>query len=310
MTTFRSVRWVLVVALLGGACSSILGIEDIHDGPDPSDAEGGENGSGGSSSGKGGVERHLGLERLERRVGHSRQGRLERRLGRHGHRRNRRRRGRRQWRRRHDGRHGRDSRDGRLGDPTVRGRIITTWNQPVPNITVMIGDAEADTNANGEFEIPDVAATYDAKFVLNYDLNGIELTATCISGSPGVTRRCRCTSGLPSRSTNISATPQNLTGTDFTNRKLLLGLGGPEGENNHNVSLPAGIGQSGATWQGPEMTNVTAHALLFEHDANSLPTTYRSYDQIARRALRADAAPRSCSTCRTRPSARGRSPEP
>ena len=52
----------------------------------------------------------------------------------------------------------------------MHGRIVTTWNQPVPNVTVMIGDAQADTNANGEFEIPNVADTYDAKFVLNYDV--------------------------------------------------------------------------------------------------------------------------------------------
>jgi hypothetical protein len=287
MTTFRSVRWVLLVALLGGACSSILGIEDIHDGPDPNDGEGGETGSGGSSSGKGGASGTSGASGASGSAGKGGSSGASGGTdtggtgGDAG-----------------GGGTGGDGTGGTTGgtggggdDPTVHGRIITTWNQPVPNVTVMIGDAEADTNANGEFEIPDVADTYDVKFVLNYDVYGNSRTYAW--AYLGLTRRdpaLQVYNGLPLRSGDIGVTPTGLTGTDFSNRQLNMALGSPDGMNSYEVSLPAGIGSSGATWQGPETTNVTAHGLLFEHDANGQPTVYRSYTQVLGVLSETDAA--------------------
>jgi hypothetical protein len=275
-------RWVLPVALLGGACTSMLGIEDLHEDPKPGEGDNG-GGSGGSSgsSGKGGASGSSGKGGAS---GSSGKGGTSGEAGGGGT----------------DtggsggtsgtsgeaggggtdtGGKGGSSTGGTGGDTTVRGRVITTWNQPIPNVTVMIGEAEADTNADGEFEIPEVADTYDAKFVVNYDAYGSIRTYGW--AYLGLTRRdptLQVYNGLTVRSGDIAVTPQNLTSS--TNRKLALALGSADGENSYSVPLPGGYGQVGATWQGPDTTNVTAHGLLYEQDSNSLPTVYNSYDEV------------------------------
>jgi hypothetical protein len=281
MNSQRLFRWVLPVALLGGACTSMLGIEDLHEGPDPAGEEGGE-GSGGTSGGKGGSSGASGASGASGSAGKGGSSGASGASGASGS--------------TSTGGAGGEGAaggteatggtgtggtggSGGAGDTTVRGRVVTTWNQPIPNVTIMIGEAEADTNADGEFEIPDVADTYDAKFVINYDAYGSIRTYGW--AYLGLTRRdptLQVYNGLTVRSGDIAVTPQNLTSS--TNRKLALALGSDDGENSYDVPLPGGYGQVGATWQGPDTTTVTAHGLLFERDSNSLPTVYNSYDEV------------------------------
>jgi hypothetical protein len=281
MKTIRELRWMLPLVLLGGACSSLIGIEDIYEDPKGDEGEGGENGSGGSNGGSGGTRG--GSSGASGSSGSSGQGGSSGASGSTstggdggdpgtggtsgatgG-----------------NGGDGATGGSGGMGDMTVRGRVITTWMQPVPNVTVMIGDAEAETNADGEFEIPDVAETYDAKFVLNYDVYGSIRTYGWVY--LGLTRReptLQVYNGAAYRSGNIAVTPMNLSSTNFTNQKLAFAIGGPDGNSNHDIPLPNGYAQTSSGWQGPLSTQVTAHALLFDHDANELPTVYKSYDQV------------------------------
>jgi hypothetical protein len=282
MNSQRLFRWVLPVALLGGACTSMLGIEDLHEDPKPGEGDNG-GGSGGSSSGTGGSSGASGSSGKGGASGSSGSsgeaggggtdtggsggsGGSSGEAGGGGT---------------DTGGKGGSSTGGTGGMPdmTVRGRVITTWNQPIPNVPVLIGDAETYTNADGEFEIPDVAETYDAKFVINYDAYGSIRTYGW--AYLGLTRRdptLQVYNGLTVRSGNIAVTPQNLTSS--TNRTLAFALGSDDGETSYSVPLPGGYSQVGATWQGPETTAVTGHGLLYEKGSNSLPTAYYSYDDV------------------------------
>ena len=285
MKSQRLLRWVVPVALLGGACTSILGIEDLHEDPkgDEGDNGGGSGGStsgtGGSSgasgsSGKGGASGSSGSSGSGGTSGEAGGGGTD--TGGSGG---------------TSGEAGGGGTDtggkggsstggtGGMPDMTVRGRVVTTWNQPIPNVPVMIGDVDTYTNADGEFEIPDAPETYDVKFVINYDAYGNMRTYGW--AYLGLTRRdptLQVYNGLTVRSGNVAITPQNLTSS--TNRKLAFAVGSADGESSWDVPLPNGYAQTSAGWQGPETTAVTGHGLLYERGSNSLPTAYYSYEEV------------------------------
>jgi hypothetical protein len=266
MKAFKNLRWLLLpLTLVGAACSTILGIEDIHGDPKPGTGDGGDGngGTGSGTSGTSGASGSVGSGGTSGASGSTGIGGTSGDAGSGG-----------------EGDMGGGGTGG-VPDRTVRGKIVTTWMQPVPNTTVMIGDAQADTDANGEFEIPDVADEYDAKFVLNYDVFGNVRTYGWVY--LGLTRRdptLQVYNGLAARSGNIGIDPNDLTGTAFDNRTLAVALGGPDGASTYSVPLPNGYAQTSAGWQGPSTTQVAAHALLFEHDADDVPTAYRSFDEI------------------------------
>jgi hypothetical protein len=290
MNASKVFRAIVFLVLTSAACSSILGMEDIHEDPKPG-GEGGEGANGGSTGNRGGSAGatnggatnggNAGSSMTGGRAGSTSNGGAssgsagdggEGDMG--------------------GGDSGGSSNGGSAGsggtpDPTVRGKLVSTFLQPIPNTTVFLTDPEsgdtlgqADTDADGEFVIPDVADEYDAKFVLNYEVfNNIYTYAWVYQG---LTRRdptLQVYNGLTRRSGNYSADPNDLTATSFDNLRLAMGIGGPDGLSFTSISLPNGIGQSSIGWQGPATTNVTAHVLLMELDANDIPTAYQSYDQ-------------------------------
>jgi hypothetical protein len=265
MKPLRSFRFLFPLALVGMACSSILGIEDVHEGPKSgSGADGGDNGNGGTSGNRGGTSGTSGNAGSAGNAGNgtggtsgasgtSGTGGAAGDMGGGG-----------------DGNMGGGGTGG-APDGTVRGRVVNQWLQPIPDVLVTIGLADAMTNDDGEFEIPDVAPQYDAAFTLTYTLYGLRVYGWVYQG---LTRRdptLMAEDGLTGREatllTNVNATLDN-------SRAIYLGFGAPSGEAFGISSLAA---YYSASWLGPETTTVTAHMLLWEH-TNNLPTAYRAYD--------------------------------
>ena len=175
----RGTALVAFSALLA-ACSSLLGVEDLNEGPRPGDEEGGSSGAtsgkggtGGSSGGAGGARGgsagstsgsggaaagSAGKAPTGGSAGVNAVGGTAGTMGGSGG----------------------DAGDGMGGDigmagmgeggmggttpadMTVRGRIIDFYRHPVPGVTIDIAGTEVLTNAQGEFVVPDVPATYDA----------------------------------------------------------------------------------------------------------------------------------------------------
>jgi hypothetical protein len=293
MKTSNVLRLIPFLVLMGAGCSSLLGIEDVYEDEKPGGGESGDGGNGGTSGANGGTSGanggssgDAGSAGTAGRGGASGSsngggsggtsgdagGGGEGDVG--------------------GGDSGGSSGSGGSGgtpDPTVRGKLVTTWMQPIPNTTIFLTDpdsgetlGQADTDDDGEFVVEDVPDEYDAKFVVNYPVNNPGDIRTYGWAYLGLTRRdptLQVYGGLPYRSGNYAADPNDLTATSFDNLRLGFGIGGPDGNTATSISLPNGIAQSSSGWQGPATTNVTGHALLMELDVNDIPTAYHSYDQ-------------------------------
>src|SRR4051812_13851976 len=153
----RARRWSPLAALLAlGACNSVLGIEDLHDGPRP--GTGGDDSSGGSQNPTGGKNNPSGGSvRTPRNSPHA--GAHSAPSGAGGN---------------SSGTSGTTGTSGTsgssgtmndggaggeppvVGDPTVRGKVIDFWGQAVPNIAVQVGDQTTTTDAAGKFTVQDV----------------------------------------------------------------------------------------------------------------------------------------------------------
>jgi hypothetical protein len=259
MKALRDLRWLLLLALTGAACSSILGIEDIHRDPKSGTGDGGD-GNGGTGGGKGGTSGTSGSTGKGGTSGTSGStgvGGTSGDAGGGG-----------------DGDTGGTGTGGSggAGDDTVRGKVVSHWRQPIPNVLVTIGAADALTDANGEFEIPDVAPQYDAAFTLTFDFNG-----TMVYGwvYQGLTRRdptLMAINGLTARSGTLDMTFNNLV-VDNT-RKFTVAAGGPS--DTYWEGITSSPLSRTVNWLGPATTTATVHGLLWEHTSD-LPTVYRSH---------------------------------
>jgi hypothetical protein len=163
------------------------------------------------------------------------------------------------------------------GGTTVTGHVIDYWGHPVPNVPVQIGDTLASTNAQGVFVAGGVPALYDATLVIDYSDSG----SRHIYGwaYQGLTRRdptLQVYSGLVQRSANIVITPSNAVLN--STRALTVALGGPDGSDEFTGVEANGV-QTTTDWRGPASTQERAHGLLWQFDAASqLPTSYVGYD--------------------------------
>jgi hypothetical protein len=288
---------VVVFATFGAACSAIIGIEDVHEGPDPAAAgadggsvsgssgsssggkggggvsgkggaagsagtagtTGGSGGKGGSSAGSSGSSGSAGSAGAASGSG----GTL---TGAGG-----------------SGAEGGEDTGGSGGstpvDTTVRGRVVSYYLQPIDNVQVMIGDAAVETDEDGEFEIPDVPEEYDLKLVVTYLRNTFPASYGWVY--EGLTRRdptLQVYGGLDDRSGDIIVTPQNAV--VGSTRELRVALGSLYGSTQHGISSAAGL-ETSTWWNGPESAPGTAHGLIWEMNEDELPTSYAAYNSTA-----------------------------
>lgn len=259
-------RLTSVLWLLGlGACTSILGIDDLHDGPRPS--SGGETTSGATSNGDAGEDNagNVGGKASTAGTANNVGGVAAGDAGAAGA--------------------GEVVTPGGAGqggapdpgDPTVRGRVIDFWGHPVPSIPVQIGDVLGNTDSDGEFVFEDVPATYDVSFVFDHPGFPAQSDAWVYQG---LTRRdptLQMYSGATERSgdVDIILAPEP---TVLDTQTIWVAVGGPDGATVFDRVPAAGDTGLYADWSGPATAQQTAHGLLWQTNAAGLPTSYLAYD--------------------------------
>lgn len=268
----RSMRLSPLVWLLAlGACTSVLGIEDLQEGPRPGSggepAMGGKGGggraNGGSSSPAGGaVDPAAGQGNVPSGGAGGAIG-----IGGAGN---------------DAGGSGAPGDAGAAGqgiipdDPTVRGHLIDAYGHKLPNVPVQIGDTLVSTDQDGAFVIPNVAANYDVSLAIEYEQGGGLRTYGWVF--QGLTRRdptLQVRRGLPVRYGDIVVTPKNAKLA--AGQTISVAVGGPDGNSQLDDVGINGV-ETSAAWEGAGTTQATAHGLHFQRDVNELPTSYLSYN--------------------------------
>jgi hypothetical protein len=267
----RALRYSSLVWLVGiGACTSVLGIEDLHDGPRPGsggDGSGATDNTGGTSTtagksnagGKtntGGSSNPGGTDNSSAGIGNEPSGGDTGIAG-----------------------IGNDAGAGGAGPASsaVHGHVIDFWGHGVPNIPVQIGDTLGSTDDKGDFVFDSVPATYDVSMVYDHPNFPAQSDAWVYQG---LTRRdptLQMYAGAAKRSGNvdINFVPKP---TLAANQTIWVDIGGVDG-----ATLYYDIGVDGyqgtyAEWFGPATAQQTAHGLMWQKNAASLPTSYLAYD--------------------------------
>jgi len=253
--------------LLGlGACTSVLGIDDLHDGPRPgsggdentaatgndagqSNATAGKTNNGGKT-GNGGTLGESGAGNPMAGTGNEPSG----------------------------GTGAEGGEGGALNpeDPTVRGHLIDIWGHELADVPVQIGDTLTTTDANGAFVIENVPAIYDVSFDIEFDLNIQHRSFGWVY--QGLTRRdptLQAKWGLPLRSGQAEFAAPGVTFA--ADEKISLTIGGVDG--NTDTTLSEGGYTPYGYWEGNEPTSSgVAHALYWHYDHDTeLPTAYYGY---------------------------------
>ena len=260
---------VFVLAL--AACSSLLGIEELHEGPAPDGASGADNGDSGSggrsASGSGGDTKPQGGSSPT--AGSSGRG--------HG-----------------GAAAGGVSVAGTAGDATgdagaagapvtnsaVHGHVVDFWGHQLSGVPVEIGGTLVTTDDHGAFTIEGVAAEYDASLVVEFPDNYDGQVYGWVY--QGLTRRdptLQVYAGLEAQSGNVSITPTHADATLTAGRTQSFSFGGPDGNWEFTEVGAQGYGQTSVGWHGPVKTQQTVHGLIFAQDPTTdLPTGYAAYD--------------------------------
>ena len=266
--TSRARRFYPVLGLLGlGACTSVLGIEDLHEEPRPgtggdtgtagtSNNDGGKNNAGGKNGG--GTTGNAGSANPDAGAGNGPMG------GTAG-----------------TGTSGSMNNDAGAagavdpGDPTVRGHVIDIWGHKLADVPVQIGDTQTSTDANGAFVIPDVPSTYEVSLDIEYQQYDSPRSIGWVY--QGLTRRdptLQVRTGLPLRSGTVGLAAPGVT--EGNDEQISLAFGGVDG------TTDTTLGFTGSTlsgyWQGTDTSSQTAHALYWHYDHDTeLPTDYYGY---------------------------------
>jgi len=239
-----------------GACTSVLGIEDLHEGSRPGSGGDGNDAGTGNDAGKnnaagksnGGGNTAMGGAANASGAGNPSAG-----VGNEA------------------------GAAGALnpGGSTVKGHVIDFWGHSVPNIPVQIADTLGSTDEKGDFVFDDVADQYDVSLVFDHpdedqsdawvyqDLTRRDPTLQIYTGS-----------AEHSGNTEISFTP---TPTLVAGQTIWVAMGGADGNNVYDDISASGLSPY-AYWYGPSTTQQTAHGLYWQHDASGLPTSYLAYD--------------------------------
>ena len=298
----RRERGTLLVAFgaLLSACTSLIGVEDLHDGRRPGDEEGGNSGTtsgkggaggtdggrggsasgaSGASSGRGGSGGSAGTSDDGGEAGVGDEGGTPGTSGGAGG----------------DGGENVGGETGLAGTTgeagtgeggtggtstvgaTVRGKIIDFYRHPVSGITVEVNGTEVLTNAQGEFVVDDVAETYDVSFVVEWSSLRPEINGWVFQG---LTRRDPTLQVY--RALNEYGMPTNLLpegGAPTDTQNLTVAVGSQHGTFQWDHIPAAGTNPARFYWSGVTATAATAHGLMWTYDdATDLPTEYVSYD--------------------------------
>jgi hypothetical protein len=251
-STARVIPWACSFALLA-ACNAIVGIDGVHEGPRP--GAGGAKAEGGGTAERGGDGNVVpeGGSDAEPMGGSSA-------LGGEGP--------------------SPSAGDGSGGAPEpatgrVSGHVIDFWRHPLSNIPVQIGDTLVTTDKNGAFTVEDVPATYDVSMVYTYT-SAFQVAAWAYLG---LTRRdptLQMYVGSERRSGDLDITfvPKPTLGA---NQKIAVAIGGVDGANTYDPVSVNGTSEF-PDWYGPATASQTGHGLLWQTNAQKLPTSYVAYD--------------------------------
>ncbi len=267
----RSLRWSPLAALIIlGACTSVLGIEDLHDGPRPDNATGGaDNTTGGKNTGgkngtSGGSNTTSGVGN-EGGAGSGTAGSSTGGNGTAGT---------------YTAGTGNDAGAGSApAEGTVHGKVIDTWGAPLANIPLQIGEAVATSNAQGEFTFDNVPAHYDVSFKIS-------------GGNPnrdygwvyqGLSRRDPTLQAYDARQEYEAPIVVKTTGvgTPGPTDTITAAFGTPSGRTQEPDVDPTYTGGQTVSvgWLGATSSTGTAHALLWSKTSasNPVPTKYKAY---------------------------------
>jgi len=173
---------------------------------------------------------------------------------------------------------------GTAGGPTtgtgVHGHVIDFWGHALSGVPVEIGGKVATTDKLGAFTIDNVAAEYDASLVVQFPDNYDGQIYGWVY--QGLTRRdptLQVLAGLTMQSGNVSITPSHAETTLTDGRTQSISFGGPDGVYAFTDVDAPGYAQTSVDWRGPPLTQETVHGLIFAEDPTShLPTGYYAYD--------------------------------
>jgi len=262
----RSLRYSSVAWLVGlGACTSVLGIEDLHEGPRPGaggdantagssnpgagkNGTGGSNGNAGSSNPNGGSNNpNGGTVNPGAGAGNEPTGGTA------------------------DG--------GAGGEPVegpVHGTVIDFWGKGLSNITVKIGDQTVATDKDGKFTSEAVPAEYDASLTISRESGG-KIYAWVYQG---LTRRDPTLQVYQAREDRYTQGYVYVSDATLGENDTIGGtIGTADGTTEKkNLSVASGGNYFAPNWQGPATTNGTIHALQWTvNQSNELPSAYKTY---------------------------------
>lgn len=261
MSRLSLTAWASTVSLVA-ACNAIVGIDDVYEGPRP--GAGGEQAEGGAKTG-GGAKAEGGSDDTPPQGGSDAEpmGGASA-LGGEGPTPN--------------------AGNGSGGAPhsttgPVTGRVIDFWRHPLPGISVQIGDELLTTDANGAFTTEeDVPETYDVSMVYTYE-SAFQVAAWAYLGLTRRNPTLQMYVGSDRRIGDLEVTfvPPPTLGA---NQKIAVALGGPDAAHTYD---PVSVG--GTTefpdWYGPATASQTGHGLLWQTNAQKLPTSYIAYESAA-----------------------------
>jgi len=169
------------------------------------------------------------------------------------------------------------------GPTTVQGTIIDFWRHRVPSIAVRVsssgGVASVTTDATGQFSASNVVPPYDVSFTISTTGGGGNVVhAWLFKGLRRSNPTLQVYRGVPARSGVIDINFSNLSlPADST---IGVAVGGTDGAFQLTTTGPI-MYQSGS-WSGPATTNASAHALAWKHIPNGWPmdttTGFVAYD--------------------------------
>lgn len=250
-----------------GACTSILGIEDLHEGrrDGSTGAEGGDGNTGATSS-SGGKSNVAGSTSNDSGAPTSGGVPSENNAGAGND----------------TTTGGQETAEGGAGGAApvlspVHGHVIDFWGHPVANLPLQIGDTLTTTDDKGAFTVDSVPAEYDVSTVRDHDtFNGPAADAWVYLG---LTRRDPTLQVFwgGEEQLGYAAYTFNPKPTLGASQTIWVGFGGVDGNSYDDNVYATGSTSSNVYWYGADTTKQTLHALLWQYDANSLPTSFLAY---------------------------------
>jgi hypothetical protein len=261
----RTFRLPQLLWLLGlGACTSVLGIEDLHEEDRPgSVSEGGDEATAGTSDSGAGKSSNNGGKAGNGGSTNSMAGSPTAGTGNGGNEPS-------------GGAAGTMSEGGAGGAPEpvlgkVTGKVVDRFGIPVGNVPVQIGESLVSTNDKGVFTVDDVPAIYELSLLVEGDgwvyqgLTRRDPTLQVFQGHPGHTAYVTVTSDKATR---------------LTNDQLTLSAGMPTGTSDEytNIGIDSSVSY-GLDWEGGTTTSSTVYGLEWTKNASTtLPASYKAYD--------------------------------